>query len=49
MRGYIAAVEAEQGEAILDYEAAIVDAYGNVAKLQGKGKSSLGRVRRNGS
>jgi hypothetical protein len=49
MRGYIAAVEAEQGEARLDYEAAIIDNFGNVAKLQGKGKSSLGRVRRNGS
>jgi len=47
MRGYIDAVETEQGEALIDYEEAIVRATLEVEKLARKGKSSLGRVRRN--
>lgn len=47
MRGYIAAVESEQEEALLDYETAVIHA-AESNKLIKKGRSSLGRVRRNG-
>ena len=49
MRGYIAAVEDEQALALENYEGAIVAAHTEVEQLARKGKSSLGRVRRNGS
>jgi hypothetical protein len=49
MRGYIGAVEQEQQDALANYEGAIVAANTVVEELVKKGKSSLGRVRRNGS
>ena len=48
MRGYIDAVELEHGDALMDYEAAIIHTHQGVDKLEGSRKSGLRRIRRNG-
>jgi hypothetical protein len=47
MRGYIAAVEVEHEEALVDYEAAVVYDFQEKDKLTRRNKSSLGRHRAN--
>ncbi len=49
MRGYIQAVQDEVTAAQENYEGAVIAANTEVDKLARKGKSSLGRVRRNGA